>query len=82
MQDLVAAGWGNGKTSLVILRRERTTDQAASLAVHAAAFALPADRVLRPVHPEWAQYLQIRRLSAWADSAGGIFHFAPAFDRM
>jgi putative acetyltransferase len=35
-----------------------------------------------PPVPEWAEYFQVRPLTAWDDSLRGTFRYAPAFDRL
>ena len=43
-------------------------------------FVAAAERGIEPPDPAWGAYFQVRTLSAWDDSIGGTFTYAPPFD--
>jgi putative acetyltransferase len=45
-------------------------------------FELAAPIGVHPPQPEWAKHFQIRRLTAWTNTIGGMVRYATAFDRL
>jgi putative acetyltransferase len=45
-------------------------------------FVLAQPLGLLPPDPDWAPHFQVRLLHAWDGPLGGMYHYAPAFDRL